>query len=127
MPVSEAQGRAGVNGAHSLTASPGRQIVFIRGSPMKLLVTNDDGIDCIFLHELIFGLRARRHELAVVAPKTEQSWIGAAKSRMRPVRSEAADRGFGCPTWVVDGTPRTASTLRWLICLKCAPTPSSAG
>jgi 5'-nucleotidase len=72
---------------------------------MKLLVTNDDGIDCIFLHELIFGLRAAGHELAVVAPKTEQSWIGAAKSRMRPVRSEAADRGFGCPTWVVDGTP----------------------
>ena len=72
---------------------------------MRFLVTNDDGIDCVFLHELIFGLRAAGHELAVVAPKTEQSWIGAAKSRHRPVRSAKVDRGFGCPTWIVDGTP----------------------
>ena len=72
---------------------------------MRLLVTNDDGIDCVFLHELIAGLRAGGHELAVVAPKGEQSWISAAKSRHRPVRSSEADRGFGCPTWIVDGTP----------------------
>jgi 5'-nucleotidase len=72
---------------------------------MRLLITNDDGIDCVFLHELVFGLRAAGHELAVVAPKTEQSWIGAAKSRHRPVRSSKVDRGFGCPTWIVDGTP----------------------
>jgi 5'-nucleotidase len=72
---------------------------------MKLLVTNDDGIDCVFLHALVFGLRDAGHELTVVAPKTEQSWISAAKSRTRPVRSTKLDRGFGCPTWIVDGTP----------------------
>jgi 5'-nucleotidase len=72
---------------------------------MRLLVTNDDGIDCVFLHELILGLRAAGHELFVVAPKSEQSWISAAKSRTRPVRSAKIDRGFGCPTWIVDGTP----------------------
>jgi len=72
---------------------------------MRLLVTNDDGIDCVFLHELVFALRDAGHALGVVAPKTEQSWIGAAKSRMRPVRSAQVDRGFGCPTWTVDGTP----------------------
>ena len=72
---------------------------------MRLLVTNDDGIDCVFLHELVSALREAGHELAVVAPKTEQSWIGAAKSRLRPVRSARADRGFNCPTWTVDGTP----------------------
>ena len=72
---------------------------------MKLLVTNDDGIDCVFLHALIAGLRDAGHELTVVAPKTEQSWISAAKSRTRPVRSSQVDRGFGCPTWAVDGTP----------------------
>ncbi len=77
---------------------------------MRLLVTNDDGIDCVFLHELVFGLREAGHELVIVAPKTEQSWIGAAKSRTRPVRSARTDRGFGCPTWTVDGTRRTAST-----------------
>lgn len=72
---------------------------------MRLLITNDDSLDCIFLHVLVHALRDAGHELFVVAPKSEQSWIGAAKSRHRRVHSAAADRGFGCPTWVVDGTP----------------------
>jgi len=72
---------------------------------MRFLVTNDDGIGSVFLSELVHALRATGHELTVVAPKSEQSWIGAAKSRNRAVSSERADRGFGCPTWIVDGTP----------------------
>ena len=72
---------------------------------MKLLVTNDDGIHSLFLHELIAALRAAGHDLRVVAPATEQSWTGASKTRHRPVKSGAVDRGFGCPTWIVDGTP----------------------
>ena len=72
---------------------------------MRFLVTNDDGIDSIFLHELVHELRAAAHDVYVVAPKCEQSWVGAAKSRHRPVHATAADRGLGCPTWVVDGTP----------------------
>lgn len=72
---------------------------------MRFLVTNDDGIESVFLHELVHALRAGGHELYVVAPKREQSWIGAAKSRNRPVHAEAAERGLGCPTWIVDGTP----------------------
>ena len=70
-----------------------------------LLVTNDDGIGCVFLHELVRALIAAGHDAFVVAPKVEQSWTGASKSRHRPVRSEKADIGLGCPTWVVDGTP----------------------
>jgi len=72
---------------------------------MRLLLTNDDSIESVFLHELVHALRKAGHELYVVAPKTEQSWIGAAKSRHRPVHSMPEDRGLGCPTWVVDGTP----------------------
>lgn len=74
---------------------------------MKFLVTNDDGIASVFLHELVRALLTNGHEVAVAAPKQEQSWIGAAKSRHRPVTSERADaaHGLGCPTWVVDGTP----------------------
>lgn len=72
---------------------------------MRFLVTNDDGIDSLFLHELVHALRNNGHEVYVVAPKREQSWIGAAKSRNRPVHATAADRGLGCPTWIVDGTP----------------------
>jgi len=72
---------------------------------MKLLVTNDDGIGSIFLHELILALKAAGHQLYIVAPRTEQSWTGASKTRHRPVKSATADHGFGCPTWTVDGTP----------------------
>ncbi len=72
---------------------------------MKLLVTNDDGIGSIFLHELVRALRAEGHTPYVVAPKLEQSWIGAAKSRHRPVTSAKLDAGLGCETWSVDGTP----------------------
>ncbi|MEO7968199.1 MAG: 5'/3'-nucleotidase SurE [Opitutus sp.] len=72
---------------------------------MHFLVTNDDGINSVFLYELIRALLAAGHKLAVVAPKNEQSWIGAAKSRNRPVHVSAADRDFGCRTWIIDGTP----------------------
>jgi 5'-nucleotidase len=72
---------------------------------MRLLVTNDDGIDSIFLHELVRALCDAGHEPAVVAPAHEQSWVGAAKSRRRAVHAASGERGFGCPTWIVDGTP----------------------
>jgi 5'/3'-nucleotidase SurE len=72
---------------------------------MKLLVTNDDGIKSVFFHALVHALKAAGHELYVVAPLTEQSWTGASKTRHRAVQSAAADHGFGCPTWTVDGTP----------------------
>jgi 5'-nucleotidase len=72
---------------------------------MNLLVTNDDGINSLFLQELIAALRAAGHQLFVAAPAREQSWTGASKSRGRPVKSAAADHGFGCPTWIIDGTP----------------------
>ncbi|MBL9200211.1 MAG: 5'/3'-nucleotidase SurE [Opitutaceae bacterium] len=78
---------------------------------MRFLVTNDDGIESVFLHELVHALRASGHELFVVAPKREQSWIGAAKSRGRPVHATAANRGLGCPTWIVDGTPSDAINI----------------
>jgi 5'-nucleotidase len=72
---------------------------------VRLLVTNDDGIESVFLRELVRALLAAGHELYVVAPKSEQSWIGAAKSRHRAVHSAAVDHRLGCPTWAVDGTP----------------------
>lgn len=72
---------------------------------MHLLVTNDDGLDSVFLHELVHALRGAGHRLLVAAPAGEQSWIGAAKSRHRAVRSTAVERGFGCPTWAIAGTP----------------------
>jgi 5'-nucleotidase len=72
---------------------------------MNLLLTNDDGIDSVFLHELVYALRDAGHTVFVAAPKREQSWIGAAKSRHRAVHATQEDKGFGCVTWTIDGTP----------------------
>lgn len=72
---------------------------------MRFLITNDDGISSPFIHELIHALREAGHDLCVAAPSSEQSWIGAAKSRSRPVAVRAVDHGFGCPSWSIDGTP----------------------
>jgi 5'-nucleotidase len=72
---------------------------------VRLLVTNDDGVESVFLHELVRALIAADHEVFVAAPKVEQSWTGASKSRHRPVHSAAVDCGLGCPTWSIDGTP----------------------
>jgi 5'-nucleotidase len=72
---------------------------------VRLLLTNDDGIESVFLHELARALIAAGHELFVVAPKVEQSWTGASKSRHRAVHSARAERSLGCATWIVDGTP----------------------
>lgn len=78
---------------------------------MKLLVTNDDSIESPFLHELVRALLTAGHEACVVAPKTEQSWTGASKTRHRSVHATRADRGLGCPTWIVDGTPSDAVNI----------------
>ena len=72
---------------------------------MRILLTNDDGLDSFFLHVLAHALREAGHDLSVVAPKTEQSWIGASKSRHRPVTVAEEERGLKCPTWSVTGTP----------------------
>lgn len=72
---------------------------------MRLLLTNDDSIESVFLHELVAACQRTGHDVAVAAPRSEQSWIGAAKSRHRPVKVVHTDRGLGCPTWIVDGTP----------------------
>ena len=78
---------------------------------MRFLVTNDDGVRSAFLHELVRALGAAGHHAYVVAPKFEQSWIGAAKSRRRPVHAAPQDCGLGCPTWQVDGTPSDAVNI----------------
>ena len=51
----------------------------------KALVTNDDGIDSIFLHLLVEAL-IPYFEINVAAPSKEQSWIGRAISRHKSIK-----------------------------------------
>ncbi len=72
---------------------------------MHFLLTNDDGVQSVFMHHLARALLKFGHSVTIAAPKTEQSWIGAAKSRNRAVEVTKIDLGLGCLTWSIDGTP----------------------
>lgn len=74
---------------------------------MKILITNDDSIDCEGLR--ILTRRAQQYgAVTVVAPKHEQS----AKSHAINVRSgfeiTAREAGLGVPSYVCDSTPADA-------------------
>ena len=88
---------------------------------MRLLVTNDDGVDSVFLHELVRALIAADHEVFVVAPKLEQSWTGASKSRHKAVHSAEVEHELKCPTWAVDGTPSDCVNIALDHLLPAAP------
>jgi 5'-nucleotidase len=70
---------------------------------MKILITNDDGIDSPFLKPLAETF-AKSHHVTVVAPSDEQSWIGKAMSRRGTV--ELLTRSdFPCSAYSLSGTP----------------------
>lgn len=68
------------------------------------LVTNDDGIGCWFLLELVTAL-APRFRVVVAAPAGEQSWIGRAFSRNRDVPVESRVIPGAERAWAIHGTP----------------------
>lgn len=70
------------------------------------LVTNDDGIDSIFLQRLVAALLPD-FRVSVAAPAFEQSWIGRAVSRHRAVEVQQRSALFpeGTQAWAIDGTP----------------------
>ncbi|HNX04743.1 MAG TPA: 5'/3'-nucleotidase SurE, partial [Opitutales bacterium] len=59
--------------------------------PLALL-SNDDGVSSFYIRALADAL-ASRFEVIVVAPLREQSWIGRAMTRRRPVAVAKAE-GF---------------------------------
>jgi 5'-nucleotidase len=71
---------------------------------MRILVTNDDGIDAPGLHalrQIAAELAGRGGEVWVVAPETNQSGIGHALSLHEPLRMRALDER----SFAVRGTP----------------------
>lgn len=68
------------------------------------LVTNDDGIGCRFLLELIAALTPR-FRVIVAAPAGEQSWIGRAFSRNGEVSAEERTVPGAERAWAIRGTP----------------------
>ena len=70
---------------------------------MKILITNDDGIDSPFLKPLAATF-AKSHDVTVAAPSSEQSWIGKAMSRRGTVELQTRS-DFPCSAYSLSGTP----------------------
>jgi len=87
---------------------------------MKLLLTNDDGVDAPGLEALVRAARSLGHDLVVVAPATHQSWSSHTITAHRGVRVERR----GGNQFAVHGTPadcvrmgllRVAPDAKWVL------------
>lgn len=72
---------------------------------MKILVTNDDGINAIGIKELAHSLK-KLGEVIIVAPDRERSATGHAITMHQPLRIEKVDfHDSNIDAWSINGTP----------------------
>ncbi|MGH8911739.1 MAG: 5'/3'-nucleotidase SurE [Acidimicrobiia bacterium] len=76
---------------------------------MRILVTNDDGIEAPALVPLARAM-AQIGEVTVVVPDRERSWVGKAITRFEPVAVKEMERG-GLAMYAVSGYPADAVQL----------------
>ena len=79
---------------------------------LKVLVTNDDGIDALGLRVLVEALMEHA-DVYVVAPKEQQSGKSHSITFMREVTPEEREMKGAVAAWVLDGTP--ADCVMWAI------------
>lgn len=77
---------------------------------MRLLVTNDDGIEAEGIHVLARALRDAGHEVVVVAPDRDWSGAGASLGGIESERNRDTERvelpdGDGIEAWSLSGPP----------------------
>lgn len=72
---------------------------------LRILVTNDDGIEAEGIRTLAQCLANRGGAVFVVAPAQERSASGHSITLHRPIRMESRDLGPGIVARAVDGTP----------------------
>ncbi|HLO87100.1 MAG TPA: 5'/3'-nucleotidase SurE [Nostocaceae cyanobacterium] len=74
---------------------------------MKLLVSNDDGVNALGIRTLANQLAEAGHDVTVVCPDRERSATGHGLTLLQPIRAEIVESVFH-PTvkaWACDGTP----------------------
>lgn len=85
---------------------------------MKILVTNDDGVDAAGIKALAAGLRKLRGlNVTVVAPERERSATSHSLTLHRPLRIIKKDKN----DYAVDGTPTDSVMLGCAVVLKSKP------
>jgi 5'-nucleotidase len=77
---------------------------------MRILITNDDGIDSPGLRALADAL-APLHEVAVIAPDRNWSISGHNRTMDRPLRVSERQIGHGYPAYQTDGSPADCVAL----------------
>jgi 5'-nucleotidase len=77
---------------------------------MRILLTNDDGIDAPGIHALIHVLRPLG-ELFVVAPERPRSASGHSITLHKPLRLTETELPGGIIGWACNGTPTDCATL----------------
>jgi 5'-nucleotidase len=71
---------------------------------VRILVTNDDGIDAVGIQSMARALRAH-HDVTVVAPERERSGSGHSITLHRPLNVLQRTIAPDIPGWSVNGTP----------------------
>ncbi len=77
------------------------------GEQMRILITNDDGIEAVGIIELVRALHMKGHELLVAAPDGNMSCVSHSLTLRRPLHARRAILP-GMPevrAYAVDGTP----------------------
>lgn len=76
-------------------------------APLKILISNDDGVFAEGIRTLANAAVARGHQVSVVCPDQERSATGHGLTLHTPIRAERADELFddGVRAWACSGTP----------------------
>jgi 5'-nucleotidase len=76
-------------------------------APLRILISNDDGVFAEGIQCLAAEARSRGHRVTVVCPDQERSATGHGLTLQSPIRAERADELFaeGVTAWACSGTP----------------------
>jgi 5'-nucleotidase len=76
-------------------------------APLRILISNDDGVFADGIRTLAAAAAARGHAVTVVCPDQERSATGHGLTLQTPLRAEPADALFapGVRAWACSGTP----------------------
>ncbi|MEB3332074.1 MAG: 5'/3'-nucleotidase SurE [Synechococcaceae cyanobacterium] len=76
-------------------------------APLRILISNDDGVFADGIQALAAAAGARGHRVTVVCPDQERSATGHGLTLQSPIRAERADELFaaGVRAWACSGNP----------------------
>lgn len=74
---------------------------------MKLLISNDDGVNALGIRTLANTMAEAGHDVSVVCPDRERSATGHGLTLHQPIRAEIVESVFhpAVKAWACDGTP----------------------